>query len=223
MPRLARAASRSSSRIWAWIVTSSAVVGSSAISRLGRARQRHRDHHALAHAAGELVRVGARAVARRAGCRRAPSARPRGRAPRALLMSRSCARICSTICLPTRWTGFSERHRVLEDHRDLRAADPAQLVVGRADQLGAVEARRALEARVGRARQPHQRHRGHRLARAGLADDRHDLARLDGERTPSTACTTPVLGAEGDAQVLDREQRLRAALTPQPDPRVEQA
>jgi hypothetical protein len=38
-------------------VTSSAVVGSSAISsRL--AGERHRDHDALAHAAGELVRIG---------------------------------------------------------------------------------------------------------------------------------------------------------------------
>ena len=47
----------SSSRIWAWIVTSSAVVGSSAMSSFGSHDERHRDHHALAHAAGHLVRV----------------------------------------------------------------------------------------------------------------------------------------------------------------------
>ena len=46
-----------SSRIWAWIVTSSAVVGSSAMSSFGFGRQRHGDHHALAHAARQLVRV----------------------------------------------------------------------------------------------------------------------------------------------------------------------
>ena len=39
------------------MVTSSAVVGSSAISSRGIAGQRHRDHDALAHAAGELVRI----------------------------------------------------------------------------------------------------------------------------------------------------------------------
>jgi hypothetical protein len=39
------------------MVTSSAVVGSSAISSFGIAGQRHGDHHALAHAAGELVRI----------------------------------------------------------------------------------------------------------------------------------------------------------------------
>ena len=52
-----RASSRLiSSRIWAWMVTSSAVVGSSAISRAGWAGERHRDHDPLAHAAVELVR-----------------------------------------------------------------------------------------------------------------------------------------------------------------------
>ena len=45
------------SRICAWMVTSSAVVGSSAISTCGSQRQRHGDHHALAHAARELVRI----------------------------------------------------------------------------------------------------------------------------------------------------------------------
>ena len=54
---LAAFSSRIRSRICACRVTSSAVVGSSAISRRGIAGQRHRDHHALAHAAGELVRI----------------------------------------------------------------------------------------------------------------------------------------------------------------------
>ena len=49
--------SRSSSMICAWVVTSSAVVASSAISSFGSAGECDRDHHALAHAARELVRV----------------------------------------------------------------------------------------------------------------------------------------------------------------------
>jgi hypothetical protein len=53
------------SRICAWMVTSSAVVGSSAISSEGLAGERHRDHHALALAAGQLVRIGASAPGRR--------------------------------------------------------------------------------------------------------------------------------------------------------------
>ena len=43
--------------ICAWIETSSAVVGSSATIRRGLGAERQRDHHALAHAAGELVRI----------------------------------------------------------------------------------------------------------------------------------------------------------------------
>ena len=59
----------SSAMICAWIETSSAVVGSSATisSRLGA--QRQRDHHALAHAAGELVRVVVDALLGAPGCR----------------------------------------------------------------------------------------------------------------------------------------------------------
>ncbi len=54
---VSRWSSRISSRICACTVTSSAVVGSSAISSLGLAGERHRDHHPLPHAARELVRI----------------------------------------------------------------------------------------------------------------------------------------------------------------------
>ena len=39
------------------MVTSSAVVGSSAMRQLGIAGERHRDHHALAHPTGKLMRI----------------------------------------------------------------------------------------------------------------------------------------------------------------------
>ena len=55
----------SSRRICACTVTSSAVVGSSAISSSRLAHQRHGDHHALAQAAGELVRDTGQPHARR--------------------------------------------------------------------------------------------------------------------------------------------------------------
>ena len=95
-----------SSRICCWIVTSSAVVGSSAIEHARRGRERHRDHHPLQHPARELVRD--------RSSRRAPGrgGRP-GRAPRACGRARPrprtpCARRVSTICVPTRSSGFSE-------------------------------------------------------------------------------------------------------------------
>ena len=59
------------SRICAWIVTSSAVVGSSAMRMRRRASHRDRDHHALAHAAGKLMRIFAGAPPRHPGSSRA--------------------------------------------------------------------------------------------------------------------------------------------------------
>ena len=78
---LAAAGRCSRSRICAWMVTSSAVVGSSAISSCGLAGQRHGDHDALAHAAGELVRIVVDALRRARGCRPARASRWRALAP----------------------------------------------------------------------------------------------------------------------------------------------
>jgi hypothetical protein len=54
---VSRRMSRMRSRIWAWIVASSAVVGSSAISTSGSPASAMRDHDALVHAAGEFMRI----------------------------------------------------------------------------------------------------------------------------------------------------------------------
>ena len=93
--REARPSARASRwMIWASSVTSSAVVGSSAIRRSGPAEQRHRDRDPLAHAARELMRVvvdPARGIGdadplqhrdRRAGASRRAPTRARGTACR---------------------------------------------------------------------------------------------------------------------------------------------
>ena len=51
--------------ICAWVDTSSAVVGSSAMISRGSRAQRQRDDHALPHPAGELVRIVVQAPLRR--------------------------------------------------------------------------------------------------------------------------------------------------------------
>ncbi len=86
---LAAEARASSSRICAWIVTSSAVVGSSAISSLGSHDERHRDHHPLAHAAGHLVRILVEAALRVGNADIVPAADRRSRRLRAA--ARSCS------------------------------------------------------------------------------------------------------------------------------------
>jgi hypothetical protein len=69
------------------------------------AGQRHGDHHALAHAARQLVRVLAWRGARRRGSPPAPASRAAARAPAARSM-RLCRRSASAICSPMVSTGF---------------------------------------------------------------------------------------------------------------------
>ena len=89
MPTL-RCSSFSRSRICAWIVTSSAVVGSSAISTCGLAGDRHGDHRALQHAARERERILLRAALRFGDV--APTAAAPRRAPRPTCASSRGAR-----------------------------------------------------------------------------------------------------------------------------------
>ena len=119
-------------------MTSSAVVGSSAMIRRGCAGQRHGDHDALAHAAGILVRIGAE-PARRVG--NAHPAQQLGRAWSSALAHGvpRCRLIGSATCMPTVSAGLSERHRLLEDHGDLVAADRADAGDRRASGDPAVE------------------------------------------------------------------------------------
>ena len=94
------------SRICAWIVTSSAVVGSSAIRSARVASQRHRDHDALAHAAGQLVRIVRRPLLRRGDAAHGAASRRRVRA--ASPGSPGGRRSASTIWSPTVSTGLSD-------------------------------------------------------------------------------------------------------------------
>ena len=86
--------------------------------QVGVARERHRDHRALAHAARELVRVVVDAPLRARGCRRRRAARSRG----------ACASRLRDLLVRPHLLGdlpadavdrVERRHRVLEDHRDL--------------------------------------------------------------------------------------------------------
>ena len=109
--------SRIRSTISACTVTSSAVVGSSAISRSGAAGERDGDHHALAHAAGELVRVVAHAPLGRRNAHAAPAPRSARRCASRQLAP-SCSMNISAICRPIGEQRIERRHRLLEDHGD---------------------------------------------------------------------------------------------------------
>ena len=140
---------------------------------------RERDHHALAHAAGEFVRVGVDALLRRRDAHlgqkvdRAPARRLLGQAgvgPDGLddLVADPVERI---------ETG----QRILEDHADPLAPDRAHLF-GR--QLVDAQARQmdlAAGNAPGRINQPDHGKPGDRFARAGFADHAQHLALGDVE------------------------------------------
>ena len=92
---------------------------------LGLERERHRDDHALAHPARELVRVGADAA--RGRCRRGRAARRRAASASRFEMC-SCARIMSTNWSPTRITGLSAFIALWKTIETLRQRKRAQLL-----------------------------------------------------------------------------------------------
>ena len=115
-----------SSRICAWIVTSSAVVGSSAISSSGRRRAPSRSSRAGAC----RPRTGADSRRAAAAARDADQlAASRSRVLRRLgAPSAWCSRSGFADLLADRVDRVERGHRLLEDHRDLIAADVAHLV-----------------------------------------------------------------------------------------------
>ena len=93
------------------------------------------------------------------------------------------------------------RHRLLKDHADILAADPAHFALGSGQQVVALEGdaaacRRALWQEL------HHRERRHRLAGARLADDPQDLALVHRK------VDAPENGraADREPQILDLEQ-----------------
>ena len=159
--------------------------------QLRRARERHRDHHALAHAARELVRIRAQPLA---GARDPDALHQLDRAiERLRLGDLAIVRADLLDDLMADPVDRVERaHRVLEHHRDPGATDPLQLLCARLDELGAVEL----------ARSPRTWRSGPRVSPIRVIAVT-DLPEPDsptietispGEtenETPSTACTTP--------------------------------
>ena len=124
-------------RICAWMVTSSAVVGSSAMISLGL------------HASPIAIITRWR-IPPENWCGYWPSRRSASEMPtiRKSSTARPCASLSfmplwmnngSMICRPMVSTGIERGHRLLEDHRDVAAAHGAHLVLGKREQVAALE------------------------------------------------------------------------------------
>ena len=95
---------------------------------LRRAGERHRDHHALAHAAGELVRIIVDPLLRGSAIlTRRSISMARSRA--SLRLAPRCSAHGFGDLVADGQDRIERGHRLLEDHRDLVAADAAHLLV----------------------------------------------------------------------------------------------
>ena len=174
------------------------------------AGQGHRDHGALPLSARELVRVTVGPALRfgnAGGGQRFHSAVPGLAGADALLQLQHFGDLVADGV-----DRVQGRHRLLEDHGDVTAADADQLTLRRLQQFGGLPAFDAGEpGRAGDAGvvdQPDEAEGGDGLAGARFAHQRQLLAGRDRE----VDAVQDFLVAEGDAQVSDFEQG--AALTP---------
>ena len=116
-----RCSSSSSASTCACTITSSAVVGSSAIEQPRVARQRHRDQHPLALPAGQLVRVVAEPRRRECPTTSSSSAHAAPPCPRGPV----CSRIASRDLVADPLHRVQRVHRALEDDRHPSSAPRA--------------------------------------------------------------------------------------------------
>ncbi len=183
---------RSSARICAWIVTSSAVVGSSAMSSRGR--------QASAIAISARCRIPPESWCGYSLSRRLGSGMPTD-------LSSPSASTLAALPLhpavplqhlgdlqPDRDHRVQRGERVLEDHAHVAAAAVPHLPVGEPQQVGALERHLAGDRVAALGQQPHDRQRRHGLAATGLADQADGLA-----------------GLHREAHAVDGRERFRAA------------
>ena len=170
--------------------------------QLGIVAQRHRDHHPLSHAAGELVRVVGHPDR---GLRDADPGQHVDGALAGLLAGRLAVvdpvRLGDLVAHLVE--GVQRGQRVLEDHGHLGPAElphPGRVRVG---QFLAVQPDLAGDPRLGAAVQAHDAQAGHALARARLADDAERAAAVHAERDAVHRLDQAVVGREVDVQVFD--------------------
>ena len=168
--------------------------------QVGLAGQRDRDEHALQHAAGELVRVLAQLLGGSRDVHLLAAVRRRALLGLGLGQLRWRSRIASGICRPMVCTRAERRHRVLRDERDVR---PRTLPMRLGSAMTSSPPIAAVPGEHGEVvgQQPQHAHRRRRLAGAGLADDGHRLALVDGEADAVDGADDAGVGDQLDLQV----------------------
>jgi hypothetical protein len=168
------------------------------------AGERHADHHALAHAAREFVRVLPQPARRIGDPHRVEHV---AREPQRLAVAGALVDADGLAHLRAdRHDRVEGGHRLLEDHRDVAAADPAHRGFGQRHEVAAVEQDAPAGEPEARLRQePHDGERGDRLAGSRFARDAQGLAGAERERDAFEDRARPLGRARLDPQVLDRQ------------------
>ena len=172
---------------------------------LGLGRERERDHHALAHAAAELVRVLLDALL---GSRNARFLQQLDGALAGFLLAHRQVGADGLDELPAdRVQRVQRSQRVLEDGADLAAADAAHLLAAEVVDALAFEADLAAGHAAGGLEQADDGRARERLAGPGFTDHAQDLAGLDGKRDVVQREQRAVPGGELHPQMVDFEKR----------------
>src|SRR5260221_1695808 len=174
--------------------------------QLGAAGEGHGDHHALPHAAGELMRVVGEALPRRGDLDLIEQLERGGIGLAAAHVAMIVQRLGD---LEADGEHRVERgHRLLEDHRDAVAADLAHLLLVEPDEIAPGEADMpGGDPPARRRHQPHDGEGGDALAAAGFADDRQRLVALHGEADVAHRRVPEAAGAKRRHEILDGEDR----------------
>ena len=175
--------------------------------QVGAAGQRDRDHDALALPARQLVRIGVKPLTRPGQLHAFEQLQGAGfgvAGTHVLVQAQGLGNL-----LPDRVQGVERRHRLLKNHRHARTAQLAQLRLGQAHQLLALQHDGAAHAGAF-GQQAHQGQSRERFAAAALANQAHRLAAFHapGHATQSR-CPAPGRG-QAHPQIIDLQQRLGA-------------
>jgi hypothetical protein len=179
--------------------------------QFGVAGQRHGDHHPLAHAAGELVRIAVEELLRIGQAHLAQQLpRPQARVARAQAFVQG-ERFGDLVADGE--DRIEGGHRLLEDHGDVVAANGPEPVVRRAHEIerlprgGPEQHLPAGDPSAGVVGEPHDRQRRDGFPRAGLAHHRQGLSRLHVEAHVLDGPQGALPAAELHRQAADGQER----------------
>jgi len=173
---------------------------------LRAAGQGHRDHHALAHAARQLVRkplYHGLGIGQPHHVQKTGRFRQSGTHVHALVKNQGFRYLVSH-----GKDRIQARHGLLEDHGDLVAAQVAHRVVVQSGQVAVLEKDLPFHDPAGRGHQPHDGQGGDALAAPRFPHDPVDLAPANGDGNPADGRDDTLGGEEGGAQVFQGKQRV---------------